>query len=284
MFTALKTIITRSTQRKNNFNMKKSTLTTLIAAPIVLLCAILILFKITERVDNGNVGIRYSMAGGVRDKALSQGVHFVGLDYVTQYPIKTQSLKQDVSLATGDGKKTDVTISYSYHVDPSQAVNIYKKFGSADINVIQQGWLAQKLQKAGRAAMSKYTLLEVVGTDSTKVQAAILKEFSNSVEKNGFVIEDLSFGTPSIDEQTQKSIDDIIKAGQDNKKAELEAKTKQTQADADAKAQITKANAEATANKKINDSVTDTTIAYMEAQARQKFGWVTTQTGQAIPK
>lgn len=262
--------------------MKKSTLTALIAAPIVLICAILVIFKVTERVDNGNVGIRYSMAGGVRDKALSQGVHFVGLDYVTQYPIKTQSLKQDVSLATGDGKKTDVSISYSYHVDPSQAVNIYKKFGSANIKVIQQGWLAQKLQKAGRAAMSQYSLLEVVGTDSTKVQAAILKEFSNSVEKNGFVIEDLSFGTPSIDDQTQKSIDDIIKAGQDNKKAELEAKTKQTQADADAMAQITKADAEATANKKINDSVTDTTIAYMEAQARQKFGWVTTQTGQAI--
>lgn len=61
---------------------------------------------------------------------------------------------------------------------------------------------------------------------------------------------------------------DIIKAGQDNKKAELEAKTKQTQADADAKAQ---------ANQKINNSITDQTISYMEAQARLKHGWVTVQ-------
>lgn len=235
------------------------------------------LFKVTSWVSNGNVGIRYSMAGGVRDKALSQGVHFVGLDYVTQYPIKTQTIKRQVALATNDGKKTEVTITYSYHVDPSKAVAIYKKFGSANIKTIEDGWLAQKLQKSGREAMSKYTLLEVVGTDSTKVQAAILNGFAKETEDYGFVIEDLSFGTPSIDGQTQKSIDDIIKAGQDNKKAELEAKTKQTDADADAKAEVTKATAKAEANKKINDSTTDMTIRYMEAQARQSKGWVTVQ-------
>lgn len=263
--------------------MNQKTIRNLITAVIVLVLSTIVIFKVTEKVNNGNVGIRYSMAGGVRDTALSQGVHFVGLDHVTQYPIKTQTIKRPVTLATGDGKKTDVTISYSYHVDPSKAVAIYKKFGSANIQTIEDGWLAQKLQKAGREAMSKYTLLEVVGTDATKVQAAILKSFTAETEDYGFVIEDLSFGTPSIDEQTQKSIDDIIKAGQDNKKAELEAKTKQTQADADAKATITKADAQAQANQKINDSTTDKTISYMEAEARNKFGWVTVNgTGSTI--
>ena len=107
------------------------------------------------------------------------------------------------------------------------------------------------------SSMAQFTLLEVVGTDSTKAQAGILKGFQKSAEPYGFVIEDLSFGTPSIDEQTQKSIDDIIKAGQDNKKAELEAKTKETQAKADADAKITAANAEAEANNKINASIND---------------------------
>ena len=251
-------------------------------AVVVVLLAIVGGFNFFERVDNGNVGIRYAISGGVRDKALSQGIRFVGLDYVTQYPIKTQSIKQKVAVATSDGKKTDVKISYSYHVDPSKAVSIYKKFGSADIHTIETGWLAQKLQKAARESMAQFTLLEVVGTDSTKAQAGILKGFQKSAEPYGFVIEDLSFGTPSIDEQTQKSIDDIIKAGQDNKKAELEAKTKETQAKADADAKITAANAEAEANNKINASINDQTIAYMEAQARLKHGWVTVQTNDAM--
>lgn len=241
---------------------------------VVVILAILGGFKFFDRVENGNVGIRYAISGGVRDKALSQGIHFVGLDYVTQYPIKTQSIKQRVAVATSDGKKTDVKISYSYHVDPSKAVAIYKKFGSADIHAIETGWLAQKLQKASRESMAKFTLLEVVGTDSTKAQAGILKSFQQAAEPYGFVVEDLSFGTPSID--------DIIKAGQDNKKAELEAKTKETQAKADADAKITAANAEAEANNKINASINDQTIAYMEAQARLKHGWVTVQTNDAM--
>ena len=162
---------------------------------IILALVLIVLggFKFFDRVDNGNVGIRYAISGGVRDKALSQGIHFVGLDYVTQYPIKTQSIRQSVAVATGDGKKTDVEVAYSYHVDPSQAVAIYKKFGSADIHAIETGWLAQMLQKASREAMAKFTLLEVVGTDSTKAQAEILKNFQKSTEPYGFVVEEELF-------------------------------------------------------------------------------------------
>lgn len=245
-------------------------------------------FWFFEKVDNGNVGIRYSMSGGVRKQSLSQGVHFVGLDKVTQYPIRTQTTSEKVGLATEDGKKTDVKLTYNFHVDPTKAVSVYRKFGSANIEAIEKGWLSQKLQKAGRDTLAQHTLLEVTGSDAGKVQADILNSFQKEVESQGFVVEDLSFGVPAIDNQTQKSIDDLIRAGQDNKKAELEAKTQKTkaegdasakvvQAEADAKQKAISAQAEADANKKINDSVTQTTIDYMLAQARKDKGWVTVQ-------
>lgn len=139
---------------------------------------------------------------------------------------------------------------------------------------IEKGWLNQQLTASGRKALSKYTLLEVVGTDSTKVQSDLLKAFQDRTAEQGFIIEDLSFGTPALDKQTQKSIDDIIKAGQDNKKAELEAKTKMTKANADKSAAITKAEGTAKANDLINQSTTDKTIQYTTAQARLKHGWV----------
>ncbi|MCC4466432.1 prohibitin family protein [Limosilactobacillus reuteri] len=234
-------------------------------------------FRFFEKIDNGNVGIRYSMSGGVKDTSLSQGVHFVGLDKVTQYPIRSQTVKQRVGLATKDGKKTAVKISYTYHVDATKAANVYKKFGSADIKSIENGWLNQKLQKAGREQLSKYSLLDVMGSGSAKVQGAILKDFQKSVEDQGFIIEDLSFGVPDVDAQTQKSIDDLIKASQDNERAKLEAKTKKTKAQADADAKVARAEGEAKANKEIANSITDKNIQYMEAQARQKHGWVTVQ-------
>lgn len=264
-----------------------------IAAVVILLGLVIGGFKTLERVDNGNVGIEYSMNGGVKSKALGQGVHWVGLDKVTQYPIRTQTVHQTVGLATSDGKKTTVDVTYSYHVDATKAVEVYKKFGSADIESIEKGWLSQKLVKSGRDALSAYTLLDVMGNSAAKVQGAILTTFQKDVSAQGFIIEDLSFGVPSVDAQTQKSIDDLIKAGQDNKRAELEAKSKQTQAEAEKKATITKAegdakskevaaNAEAEANKKINDSITDKTIKYKEMQARQAHGWVEVQGGQPV--
>jgi len=243
-------------------------------------------FVFLEKIDNGNVGIEYSMSGGVRNRALGQGTHWVGLDKVTQYPIKTQTLSQKIALATSDGKKTDVDISYSYHVDPTKATSVYKKFGNVEVDSIEKGWLNQQLTASGRNVLSQYSLLEVVGTASTKVQGKLLKEYQQRAEKQGFIIEDLSFGTPSLDSQTQKSIDDIIKAGQDNKKAELRAKTKMTnanasasakqiKAEATAKAKVTKAEGEAKANGLVNNSITDNIIRNKEAEARLKHGWVT---------
>lgn len=264
-----------------------------IAGVVILFGLVIGGFRFMEKIDNGNVGIEYSMHGGVKSKALGQGVHFVGLDKVTQYPIRTQTVHQTVGLATQDGKKTTVNVTYSYHVDATKAVEVYKKFGSADIESIEKGWLSQKLVKSGRDALSEYTLLDVMGSSSAKVQGAILTAFQKDVSQQGFIIEDLSFGVPSVDSQTQKSIDDLIKAGQDNKRAELEAKSRQTKAEAKKKAAITKAEgqakskelaaeAEAEANKKINDSITDKTIDYMNAEARLKHGYVTVKGGQPI--
>lgn len=80
-------------------------------------------FVFFEKIDNGNVGIEYSMNGGVKQQTLSQGVKFVGLNKVTQYPIRLQTVKaKKLSLATKDGKATHVSITYSYKFDKLEIV------------------------------------------------------------------------------------------------------------------------------------------------------------------
>ncbi|MCW0953210.1 prohibitin family protein [Weissella ceti] len=235
-----------------------------------------------EKVDNGNVGIMYSMNGGVKDEPLSQGVHWVGLKQVTQYPVKTQTYEDKVTLSTKDGKKFDMPVTYSYNVDQSKAVEVYKKFGSQPIESIEKGWLKQQLISAGRSVVSQYNVLDVMSEDATKMQGDLLKAFQDKVEKTGFNIEDVSTGTPDLDDQTKKSIDGLIIAGQDNKKAELNAKSTQTNAEAEKKAEITKAEGKAKANELLSASVTDKTIADKEADARMQWGWIEVQTGEAI--
>lgn len=220
----------------------------------------------------------------------------VGIDKVTQYPIRLQTIQaKDVAVSTSDGKKTVVNIKYDYKVDPKQATKMYKEFGNVTSEDIEKGWLKSRLQKTAREVYSKYSLLDVLSGKSSEVEGEVLARFSDSVEGKGFLVENVTVGVPDVDPETQKSIDAIIRSGQEAKKAELDAKTQKTQAEteatkvtlkaqAEAQAIKDKANAQAEANKKIAESVTDELVRYEEAQARKEHGWVTTTIGdgQAI--
>lgn len=265
-----------------------------ITGVIGLLIFLLVGFKLFERIDNGYVGVRYSMSGGVRDEVLGQGVKFVGLDYVTQYPTRLQTIQaKNVSVSTSDSKKTTINIKYDYKVDPSKASKMYKEFGNITSEDIEKGWLKSKLQKEAREVYSKFTLLEVLSGESSVVEANLLDNFSKAVENKGFIVEDVTVGVPEVDKETQKSIDAIIQAGQENEKAKLEAETAQTKAKADAEVTKTKADAnyyqkikyaesESESNKKLAESITPELLELKEKEARLKHGWVEVQTGEAI--
>lgn len=233
-------------------------------------------YKFFEKIDNGYVGVRYSMNGGIKDEALTQGVKFVGIDKVIQYPIRLQTIQaKNVSVSTSDGKKTSINIKYDYKVDSTKAAKMYKEFGNITSQDIEDGWLKSKLQKVSREVYAKYSLLDILSGESSKVEAEVLNNFAKSVESKGFEVEDVTLGVPDVDPETQKSIDAIIRAGQENEKAKLDAETAKTQADSEAYKKTKAAEAEASANQKIAESVTDELIRYEEAQARKKHGWVT---------
>lgn len=255
-----------------------------IAVTVVLMVVLIVgLFVTFEKIENGYVGVRYSVNGGVKKQTLTQGVKFVGIDKVTQYPIRLQTVKaKKLNLATEDGKATHVSITYAYKVDPTKVSNVFKEFGSIDVEDIQAGWLKAQLLKASRNVVSQYSLLDVTGSKSTEVQQHILEDFTKAVKEKGFLVEDVAFGVPDVDAETQKSIDEIIKAGQEKEKAVLQAETAKTKADSDAYLKTTSAQAEATANQKLSGSITPELIKLKEAEARIKHGWVEVQTGEAI--
>ncbi|WP_446717773.1 SPFH domain-containing protein, partial [Enterococcus sp. VV15] len=58
-------------------------------------------FTFFEKIDNGYVGVRYSMNGGIKDEALTQGVKFVVVDKVIKYPIRLQTIQsKNISVST----------------------------------------------------------------------------------------------------------------------------------------------------------------------------------------
>lgn len=251
-------------------------------------------FVFFEKVDNGYVGVRYSINGGVRDDVLGQGIKYVGLDKVTQYPIRLQTVSEkDISVSTKDGKKITVDLKYDYKVDPTKTSSMYKEFGNISSEDLEKGWIRSRLQKEAREIYASFNILDLLSGQSSVAEDKLLEKFSESVSTKGFLVESITASVPDVDKETQDTIDGIIRSGQENERAKLDAETKKTQAETEASVSKTKADtkayettkqaeAEAEANRKLAESITPDLIKYEEAQARKQHGWTTINGTSAV--
>ena len=264
-------------------------LSRLIKTGIIVFVLALGVLIFVEKVPEGKVAVVYTPSGGA-SKVLDPGWHLIGLFHkTTEYPTRINIVEDNVSVTTTDGKKITMPVRYEMKVDKSKVLDIFKELGSQNIEQIQSGYLYQKLFKSSRDIVSKYSVLDIYGVKTSEASAKVTEQMAESVEGLGFIITDVTLGTPEVDPETQAAIDARVKAAQENelKKQELEnerieAEKKEVIANGEAKKKLIDAKAEAKANKLISDSITDELIRMKEAEARKKHGWITVQGGTPI--
>lgn len=223
------------------------------AIGVLTVAALLLLTACIEKVPQGNVAVMYSTTG-VKDKTLNAGWHLVSpLTRTTDYPVRTQTKEYDkLNVATSDGKNLTMSISVNYHVDATKVVPIFNKFGNADIEQLENGYLRTRVQDGLRQSVSKYSVIETFGVKAGEIKKDTIEALQKRLEKEGFIIEDIAVSSPEADKATQASIDERVKANQ-----ELErAKTDKQIASANAEKRRIEAEGEAKANKILNDSLT----------------------------
>lgn len=253
---------------------------------VVVLGAIVALFLVVgflfvERVPEGKVAVVYSPSGGATE-VLDPGWNLIGLFEKTQeYPTRIEIVKTSVNVTTNDGKKLKLPVRYEYKVDKKQVLNIFKELGSQDIEQIQDGYLSQKLFKASRDVISQYSVLDIFGTKNAEASVKITEKMAETSKDLGFVINDATLGNPEVDKETQKAIDERVKAAQQLEKLKLDkqiaqetAEKNKIEADGAAQVKITEAKGQAEANKLLEQSITPELLKKMELEARMKHGWV----------
>ena len=217
-----------------------------------------------EKVPEGQVAVVYSPSGGSK-KVLDAGWKPIGLmEQTTEYPIRVQTMKDNVSVSTSDGKKLKMSVRYQMKVDKKKVLNIFKELGSQNIEDIQGGYLYNKLYKTARDVVSSYTVLDIYGSKSGEASGKITAQFAKEVEGMGFEITDVTLGTPEADAETQKSIDARVQASQENElkktqieNAKLDSEQKRIVAEGEAAAGIIQAQGESEANEILNNSISD---------------------------
>lgn len=226
-------------------------------AGVVLFVGLVLGFMCIEKVPQGHIAVQYGTKG-VSEKTLPAGWHVVSpFVKTTDYPIRTQTKEyKSLNVATKDGKSLKMSIAVNYHVEPNKVVKIFNKFGNADINALENGFLQTRVQDGLRQSLAKYTVIEAFGVKAGDIKKDTFESLSERLGKEGFIIEDVALSSPEADGATQQAIDERVKANQ-----ELErAKTDLEIAKRNAEKKKVEAEGEAKANKILNDSLTDNLI------------------------
>ncbi|ARM69342.1 hypothetical protein vBSauClo6_201 [Staphylococcus phage vB_Sau_Clo6] len=223
--------------------MRKSVVISGVIGFLAIIGFIILLMCITK-IPQGHVGVVYSV-NGVKENTKSPGWHLTApFDKVNKYPTKTQTHKyKDLNVATSDGKNLQMDIDVSYKVDATKAVDLFNRFGSADIEELEKGYLRSRVQDNVRQAVSKYSVIDAFGVKTGEIKKDTLDSLNDNLEKQGFVIEDIALSSPKADKNTQKAIDERVKANQelertkvDKQIAEENAKKKEIEAKGEKKA------------------------------------------------
>lgn len=219
-------------------------------------------FIFGERITEGEIGVVLHPSG--EKELLDRGFNIIGIgDKVVVYPTRIQTVETETTVATKDNKRVVMPVTYTYKVDSENVLQIVEDLGSKDIEAVQETFLNNRVAKVVKATAESFTILDLVGGNSSEAGRVATDKAVDELVDNGFVIEDVVLGIPEVDAKTQEAVDLQTQATQanalkqlENENAKLDAEKKQIEAEASAKAKITEATADAEANRIRKESLT----------------------------
>ena len=153
---------------------------------IAIVLGILLLNSVTS-VKTGHVGV-VTLFGRVTGQTMGEGIHLVNpLARVTELSIKTQEVKEHASVPSKEGLVMGLETSVLYHLDSSQAAEVFQKIGInyADVLLVPNFRSAIRGVTASNLASSLYSdARETIAKD-------ILAHLQAQVQPRGIVIENV---------------------------------------------------------------------------------------------
>ncbi|WP_317347497.1 prohibitin family protein [Blautia argi] len=258
------------------------------------------------KVDQGEVGVVYTMKEGVQKETLNPGYHWVGpFAKVKDYPVAQQQLVLSNNAADFDEKKLEkdthvdapadggmvkMNMAVNYNFIPEQVTGLYERFNGMDGEQIVESKVKNSILAYIKEVTPRFSVMDIYSTKRAEVGQEITKYLNSKLkEEYGINISSALIIDVQLDKELQAKVQAKEQAKQDAEKAELDKQTAIAQGEADkAKAEankavtITNAQAEAEANRIVSDSITDNLIKIKEAEAREKHGWVTVQGADTV--
>lgn len=253
------------------------------------------------KVGQGEVGVVYSMKGGVKEDTLGPGFHFVGpFDKVSDFPVSQQQLvlsnnaadfnkeklDQDTHVdAPADGGMVKMNMTINYNFIPEKVTSLYERFNGMEGDQIVESKVKNSILAYIKEVTPQFSVMDIYSDKRAEVGQSITEYLNSKLnEEYGINVSSALIIDVQLDEELQAKVQAKEQAKQDAEKAELDKQTALAQgeaakakAEADKAVTITNAEAEAEANRIKAASITDELIRMTEAEARKEHGWVTVQ-------
>lgn len=271
---------------------------------VAIVCAGMVV-KSVEKINQGEVGVVWTMRDGAKEEVLDTGIHFVSpFAKVKEYPVSQRQLvlsnspsdyntdeHPDWSIdAPADGGivKLNMTINYNFMQD--RVVDLYTKFNGMDGEAIVDNMVQNSIVAYIKEVTPSFTVMDIYSDKRAEVSKEITEYLNSKLnEEYGINIASALIIDVQLDDTLMGKVKAKEQAKQDAEKAELDKQTAIAQgeanvakAEADKKVTITNAEAEAEANKIISNSITPELIQMKEAEARVKHGWVEVQGANTV--
>ncbi len=212
-----------------------------IAAGILGVFALLMLFNSFQVVGPGERGVIFSQITGLREVTLDEGMHFKVpfVETIFIMDVRVQKVQSNASAASKDLQNISSVIAVNFHVDPSRAQKVFQEVGRD----FKDRVIDPAVQESVKAVTAHFTAEELItmrGEVKTQIQSGLterLRKFNIIVDE--FSIVDFSFSevfNKAIEEK-QMAEQNALKAKRDLDRIKVEAEQRVVQARSEADGQ-----------------------------------------------
>ncbi|HMN24406.1 MAG: prohibitin family protein [Ignavibacteriaceae bacterium] len=198
---------------KKRFNKPESSFA-IIGIVVALLVAV---SQFVTVIPAGHTGV-IDFLGMVSDNTLKPGVNLVNpMAKVEKMSIKTQELKELMSVPSKEGLSVDLEISLLFKLNSEKANEIYKTVGPNYAEII----LTPQFRSVVRGVTARYEAKALYTASREKLAGEILTELEHLVGPRGIIVEQAPLRQIKLPERLTKSIEEKLQAEQESQRMEF---------------------------------------------------------------
>ena len=198
---------------KKRFNKPESSFA-IIGIVVALLVAV---SQFVTVIPAGHTGV-IDFLGMVSDNTLKPGVNLVNpMAKVEKMSIKTQELKELMSVPSKEGLSVDLEISLLFKLNSEKANEIYKTVGPNYAEII----LTPQFRSVVRGVTARYEAKALYTASREKLAGEILTELEHLVCPRGIIVEQAPLRQIKLPERLTKSIEEKLQAEQESQRMEF---------------------------------------------------------------